>query len=62
MNDTYNRYPETLEELMISIEAVQFKEQVTGKPAPYEESIVLTHNMMKDLVRRLQRLERKLAE
>lgn len=56
---TFNRFPRTLEEFMISAEAQQFNEQVNGGKTAPELEIVMTVELMKDIVRRIRRLENR---
>lgn len=57
MNALWNTTPRTLEELLNSLEAVKFYETVYGEAAPMEHSIILTNDLMTDLMRRILRLE-----
>lgn len=57
MNALWNITPHTVEELLNSLEAVKFYETVYGQAAPVEHSIVLTNELMTDLMRRVLRLE-----
>lgn len=57
MNALWNVTPHTIEELLKSLESVKFYETVYGQAAPVEHSIVLTNELMIDLMRRVLRLE-----
>jgi len=53
----WNQWPKTVEEVMLAIEAIEFKEVITGQTVSPYESIVLTNELMKDICRRIIRLE-----
>jgi len=56
---TFNRFPKTIEEFMIAAEAQQFAEQVSDGQVSDEHQIVMTVELMKDIARRVRRLENR---
>ena len=57
MTELWNTTPRTLEECLRSIESLRFYETIYSENAPVEYSIVLTNDLMVDLIRRIMRLE-----
>lgn len=56
----FNDSPKTLEEFLISAEAVQFSEQVRNGQVDPDKQVVLTLELMKDIARRIRHLEHRL--
>lgn len=58
MNEAvFNDSPRTLEEFVISAEAVQFSEQVRNGAVDPDKEITLTLELIKDIARRIKELE-----
>ena len=57
MNTLWNTEPNNVEELVRSLEAIKFYETVYGERAPFEQGIILTNDLMLDVMKRLLRLE-----
>lgn len=57
MTVAWNQWPKTVEEALLAIEALEFQEVVTGQAVTAYESIVLTNELMKDICRRIMKIE-----
>lgn len=57
MNTLWNTEPNNVEELVRSLEAIKFYGTVYGERAPFEHGIILTNDLMLDVMKRLLRLE-----
>lgn len=59
MNALWNTSPRTIEEAITAVEAVKCWEAIYNQPCPFEMSIVLTNDLMLDMMRRIHHLERR---
>lgn len=57
MSALWNITPRNLEEGIVAVEAVKCYETIYGEPCPPEMSIILTNDLMLDVMRRIIRLE-----
>ena len=61
MNTLWNITPHTVEQAVTSLIAVRFYETIYGEPAPVEQAIVLTNELMTDVLQRIVRIEAELG-
>ncbi len=57
MSALWNVTPRTVEEAIVSVEAVKCYETIYGETCPPEMSVLLTNELMLDIMRRIVRLE-----
>jgi len=59
MTELWNTTPRTVEEATTSLIAVKFYEALFGEAPPAEQSIILTNDLMYDILRRIKKLEER---